>query len=52
MHEDREESKAEIQLGQNSGVQIGTSKNEQAVSDRNKMVNHGGASRDRTVQEC
>ena len=24
MHEDREESKAEIQLGQNSGVRIGT----------------------------
>jgi hypothetical protein len=26
MHEDREESNAEIQLGQNSGVQIGTGK--------------------------
>jgi hypothetical protein len=26
MHEDREESKAEIHLGQNSGVQIGTGK--------------------------
>ena len=41
-------NKAEIQLGQNSGVQIGTGKNGQAVSDRNKMVKHGGASRDRT----
>lgn len=52
MHEDREESKAEIQLGQNSGVQIGTSKNGQAVSERNKTVVHGGASRDRTFKEC
>src|SRR5215472_14191705 len=34
MHEDREESKAEIQLGQNSGVQIGTGKNRQAVNNR------------------
>jgi hypothetical protein len=31
MHEDRDESKAEIRLGQNSGVQIGTSKNGQAA---------------------
>ena len=48
MHEDREESKAEIPLGQKSGVQIGTGKNGQAVSDRNTRVKHGGASRDRT----
>src|SRR5215471_11923493 len=47
MHKDREESKTEIPLGQNSGVQIGTSKNRQAVSGRNKKVKHGGASRDR-----
>ncbi len=40
MHENREERKAEIQLGQNSVVQIGTSKNWQAVSDRNKRVKH------------
>lgn len=47
MHEDREENKAEIPLGQKSAVQIGTGKNRQAVSDRNKRVGHGGASRDR-----
>jgi hypothetical protein len=38
MHEDREESKAEIQLGKKSVVQIGTSKNWQAVNDRNKRL--------------
>jgi len=38
MHEDREESKAEIQLGQKSVIQIDTSKNWQAVSDRNKRL--------------
>lgn len=48
MHEDREERKAEIQLGQNSRVQIGTSKNWQPVSEKNKRVVLGGASRDRT----
>ena len=36
MHEDRDESKAEIRLGQNSGVQIGTSKNGQAASRHRK----------------
>jgi len=49
MHADREKSKAEIQVGQKSAVQIGTSKNGQAVSDRNKKDIHGGASRDRTI---
>jgi hypothetical protein len=52
VHEDREERKTQIQLGQNSAVQNGTAKNRQVVSDRNKRVGHGGASRDRTAQEC
>jgi hypothetical protein len=51
MHQDREKRKAEIPLGQNSAVQIGTSKKGQAVSDRNKRVKHGGASRDRKARD-
>src|SRR5260370_13962876 len=47
MHENREERKAEIPLGQNSVVQNGNSKNWQAVSDIKKKVVHGGASQAR-----
>src|SRR5260370_42058759 len=42
-HENQGERKAGIQLGQNSVVQIGTSKKLQAVSEKNKKgVNGGG----------
>jgi hypothetical protein len=40
VHENWEEHKTEIPLGQNSAVQNGTNKNQRVV--------HGGASRDRT----
>jgi hypothetical protein len=48
VHENREEHKAEIPLGQNSAVQNGTTENREFATDRNKRVCHGGASRDRT----
>ena len=50
VHENREEHKPEIPLGQNSAVQNGTVKNGQAVSGRNKRDVHGGASRDRKAR--